>query len=257
MTKTLLKKHLDKYVVAFIAIVIILLDIIDITSQSIIFETTVAVLAILIFYLIKLENKIDKLTQIDNIEGLISFRLNRDNLPTLEETFSQASEEIIFWGSALYAVHDRSDLIQRKLGQGCKVKILMMDLYNEHEILNPNIDNYQKITRHVGFKDRVSVAKMEFEEIYNSLDNYRKELFEIRYYDLFPTANYVIIDRDSTNGFIRIEPCIYGCYSHESPSFDIGVRSASALFKVTCRSFEEVWSKSKLYSSDSQIREKG
>ena len=167
-----LSRHLDKYCVATIAISILILDIFNITSDSIISEATVAVLAILIFYLIKLENKIEKLTQLDNIEGIISFRLNRENLPGLEETFSSASEEIIFWGSALYSVHDRSDLIMQKLNQGCKVKILMMNTTDEEDnAINPNIAAYQKITRHAGFENRVTVAKLEFEEIYNLLSS--------------------------------------------------------------------------------------
>ena len=241
MNKNRIQRHLFKYLTMVIAIIIIILDLFNITDESILLEAIIAVIAILIFVLIKIDDKIDKLAQIDNFEGITGFRLNREKIPSLESTFALAKEEIIFWGSALYSVHDRSDLILKKLNQGCKVKILMMSLVDENGTLNPNIEFYQKLTRHVGFRDRVAVAKMEFEEIFNRLDKYQKGLFELRYYMVFPTANYIIIDRSSRNGLIRVEPCIYGCRSYESPSFDIDQKSGSKLFKVIGRAFIDVW----------------
>lgn len=244
MNRKLIKKHFFEYLVMIIAILIIILDTFNITEANILLRVIVAVLAILIFILIKLDDRIDMLAQIDNFEGISGFRLNRENIPSLESTFKAASQEIIFWGSALYSVHDRSDLMKSKLNQGCKVKILMMSLFDENGNLNPCIEYYQKLTRHVGFKERVSVAKKEFENFAMKLDNYEKELFEIRYYTTFPTVNYVIIDRDYKNGLIRVEPCILGCQSIESPSFDIDMRSGLKLFKVICRAFDEVWENS-------------
>lgn len=241
-------KHYDKFCVAILALLILALDIFNVTTESILAEATMAVMAILIFFLIKLENKIDKLAQFDKIEGIRSFHLSRDNLSSLEDIFDIVSDEIIFWGSALHSVHDRSDLIVKKLNQGCKVKILMMALKNKNGDLNPLIESFQKITRHVGFHDRLSISHMEFIGIYQSLDSYQRELFEIRFYDYFPTGNFILIDKDSGKGFIRIEPFIFGCNSHESPSFDVDSKTGTKLFRVVNRAFEEVWENSSPYS---------
>ena len=137
MNKYWFPKYFFKYLTLLIAILIIILDLFNITDESILLEVMVAIFAIIAFILIKLDDKVDKLAQIGNFEGIMAFRLNRENIPTLDNTFALASEEIIIWGSALYSVHDRADLILKKLDQGCKVKVMMMSLFDENAKLIP------------------------------------------------------------------------------------------------------------------------
>ncbi|MBD3337643.1 MAG: hypothetical protein GF353_00950 [Candidatus Lokiarchaeota archaeon] len=236
-------KHLEKYLVIAIATIILSLDILNITSTSVIYEATLAVLAVLMFFLIKLENKIDNL-HFDSAHFKISkFYQSRETLPSLEETASIAKNEIIIWGACLGHGIVKLRLLRNKLEQNCKIKILLMSLTDNSENNNMLINKVPQVTKNTGFEERLKIAHKELKEFYSSLDEKSKSLFEVRAYDSFPTATYLFIDKDLKNGMIRTETNLFGFYADELPSFEVLNSSNSTLYQVLIRSFQEIWGK--------------
>lgn len=238
-------KHFDKVVVFVTAIIVLILDILGVTTSATVYQVILAVLAIQILFLIKLENQIEKLSYIDDIEGIRAFRLSRESLPTILDTFALASTELILWGSSLMSISYKSSMIIQKLNQGCRIKILLMAETDAAGNSNGNISKYQEIIKQVGFQKRLSLAHEELKVLGGLLNETQKSLLEIRQYTFFPTANYVIIDKDSKRGIIRVEPSLFGFFNDQSPSFDIDARSGAKLFELICKSFEEAWSNSR------------
>lgn len=240
-----LLKHFDKIVVFTTAITVLILDILGVTTSSTVYQVILAVLAIQILFLIKLENQVERLSHIDDIEGIRAFRLSRENLPTILDTFALASTELILWGSSLMSISYKSSVIVQKLNQGCRIKILLMAEKDAVGDLNDNISKYQETIKQVGFHKRLSLAHEELKVLLGSLNETQKSLLEIRQYTFFPTANYVIIDKDSKRGMIRVEPSLFGFFNDQSPSFDIDARSGVKLFDLICKTFEQAWSNSR------------
>lgn len=238
-------KHFDKTVVFVTAIIILILDILGYTTPPLVYQAILAVLAIQILFLIKLENQIEKLSHIDDIEGIKAFRLSRENLPTILNTFALASTELILWGSSLMSISYKSSLIIQKLNQGCRIKILLMAEKDVGGNVNGNIAKYQEIIKQVGFQKRLSLAHEELKALLGLLNETQKSLLEIRQYMFFPVANYVFIDKDSKKGLIRIEPSLFGFFNDQSPSFDIDARGGAKLFDLVCKTFEQAWSNSR------------
>lgn len=238
-------KHLEKYIIIAIAVIVIALDIFNITSSSIVFEAILAVLALLMFSLIKLESKIDKIRTENKQTNFSTFYSDRDELPTFEESLSKAKTEIVIWAACLGSVIVRLKLLKNKIDQHCKVNILLMALEDENGNNNPVIKYVSEISKNTGFENRLKIAHKELIEFYNSLSEPYKKYLEIKIYMSFPTATYLFVDKDTNKGFIRVEPNLIGFWADELPSYEVTPYQGSNLYSVLNRSLSEIWSKSK------------
>lgn len=179
MNLNLILKHIEKYIVIATAIIVIILDIFNITSNYIIFEAILAVLALLMFSLIKFENKFDKLKLEGRLNNIKNFNTNRANLPSFEETFDKAKEEIVIWAACFGSGINKIRLIQDKLEQRCKVKILLMALLDENGNKNSSIEHAAEISKNTGLENRLNTAHKELRDFYTFLDKEIQNLLEI------------------------------------------------------------------------------
>lgn len=249
MKLNLILKHIEKYIVIAAAVIVIILDIFNITSNYIIFEAILAVLALLMFSLIKFENKFDKLKLEGRLNNIKYFNINRANLPSFEETFDKAKEEIVIWAACFGSGINKIRLIQNKLEQRCKVKILLMALLDENGNKNSSIAHAAEISKNTGLENRLNTAHKELRDFYTSLDKEFQNLLEIRTYLKVPTATFLLINKDTNKGFIIVEPSFIGFWADELPSFEVTQFIGSGLYNVIKRSFNETWSNSKPFIS--------
>ena len=109
----LFPKHLEKYIIISIASIVLILDIFDYIDNSIIYETILAVLAVHLFFLIKLENRIDNLSKKETIKNNVKiFRLDSKSTQYLSNTLSVASKEIVIWEPVLININDNFNLLR-------------------------------------------------------------------------------------------------------------------------------------------------
>ena len=142
----LFPKHLEKYIIISIASIVLILDIFDYIDNSIIYETILAVLAVHLFFLIKLENRIDNLSKKETIKNNVKiFRLDSKSTQYLSNTLSVASKEIVIWEPVLININDNFNLLREKIKKECQIKILIMAKYDENRNTHSIIDIYQKI----------------------------------------------------------------------------------------------------------------
>lgn len=245
MNFTWLPKHLEKYLIIVIAIIVLILDIFSITSTSVIYEAVLAIFAILVFFLIKLENKLDNIKIREDLFIIDKFNQNRSDLPSFDTSLLKAEKEIIIWAACLGSTILKLGTIKNHLKKRKKIKILLMALENESESENPLISYVSNFTKDKGFVERLKISHNVLKEFYTSLDKKTQQLLEIRTYLNFPTSTYLLLDKDNKNGIIRVEPNLYGLQSDEMPSFEVKASSNSSLYNVLLRSFIDAWENAK------------
>jgi hypothetical protein len=182
-------KHLEKYIVISAAIMVVFLEILNITSNSIIFGAILSVLALLMFFLIKLENKIDNLRTGSINHKLNQFYQNRHECPSLETLLSKAKKEIVIWGANLSYVTSNLTLLERKLDEKCEIKLLLMSLHDEDGKQNPLIGYVSEILKDtIDFEGRLKNSHKVLINFYESLKDKQKDRFEVKIYNNFPSA---------------------------------------------------------------------
>lgn len=196
-----------------------------------------------------LTNKLDSLkrevtARNKEVGGVRTFRVNRNGLPTIAETVSQATSEVVIWGVVLNSVHWALRTVSEKLTRGCNVKLLLMALTDENGDTNPHITNHQAITSHKDVHGRLKSSHEEFKSFYQNLDENCKRLIEIRVHNILPTASYVFIDRKESRGFVRVEPNFHNFLSDELPTFEVDTQAGTELLSKLSMTFDRVWESS-------------
>jgi hypothetical protein len=138
----------------------------------------------------KLETRICDIAQ-SPPRGLREFRFSRKNMPSLYDTFSLASSEIVIWGAALEKLRLEFSLITDKLREGCEVKILIMAIQTQKSEDNPHLASHDEVTAVKGTKERLSLSHRDLIAFYESVEDGLKQRLQIRQFTVFHTASYI------------------------------------------------------------------
>jgi len=230
-------RNIENYALTVIAIVVVILDIFSIINQSIVNAAILSVLTVLLYGRIQDRRQLD-----GQLLGIKEFHANRATIPTLQDTLSDAQDEIILIGVALTSVlHTQRALLENLARKGRKIKIA---------VWQPPSDELHRAVLLEKLEDLTDVPDLErnlpsnierYKHWFSSLDLSARSNIEIKGYSAFPTLSIILVDKDRPKGFAHVEPILYKAPPEEQPSFRLGPHDSPTLFQALRRRYTLLW----------------
>jgi hypothetical protein len=248
------KRFIESYIVLAMGIAVLTADIIGITSVAVMNEIILAILSTLIYLTILERREIQKASDQLDIEGISTFRANRNILIPLDVILNQAKKEIILYAvQHSTIVHQYLGLLEEKAEAGCQVKILMMAATHSDGSINPNVAESESHRRYSGLLQQIVSSTNSFSSWLASLSPPVQTRVEIRKYQECPIATYLFVDRDEVEGFVQVELLLFGIHVHDMPHYIVTKKDGGRFFDIHCESFDKLWEKSQVLEPDSQL----
>jgi hypothetical protein len=232
-------RNIENYILTIIAIAVAILDIFGVVSQSIANAAILSVLTVLLYGRIQDRRRLES-----QLHGLKEFHANRATVPSLQETLSDAQDEIILIGVALTSVlHTQRALLENLARKGRKIKIA---------VWQPPSDDLHRAILLEKLEDLTDVPDLErnlpsnierYKHWFSSLDMGARSNIEIRGYSAFPTMSIILVDKDRPKSFAHVEPIMYKSPPEELASFRFGPHDSPGLFQALRRRYTVLWDK--------------
>lgn len=187
----------------------------------------------------------DKCTrETDFIKDTPFFCKNRSEIPPFKNMLNKGREEIAIMGLQLGRIkYDFLTYLEECAKRGCEIKLLMMSPKDKNGKTLPWVDEVglthcfpvlKQDLRHgifclKGWLDRLSTGSQILSKI------------KIKLYPNIPTVSVLFIDKDTNDGFIKIESLIVGFPPSERPSFIIDRKGCPKLYEKMLSSFNKLW----------------
>jgi hypothetical protein len=239
------RNFIESYLVLLAGILVLLVDLVGVETESVMSEVTLAVLSVLIYLSIKERREYKKLSLSEDIRGISAFYTKRDSLPSLGDLLNRAKKEI-----ALYSVghttlvHQHLHLLEKKIEDGCEVKILIMCPRDEDGNANPNVLAVQALTPQSNTLARLEAHLAILKDWYDCLSEEAKRRVEVRTYWEHPGVTYTFIDREEGNGFVQVGMMLPTVHIDTLPHYVVTRRDGGQLFHTHCNSFNGLWTAS-------------
>lgn len=235
-------KNVEQYIFSGLAIAVAVLDLLGVVDISIVFATTLAVLAVLLFGHAENRRQFEQLASRRQTFGISEFSVDRSNIPSIQSLLQDASTEVLLIGVALTSVlHSNRGLLEQLANRGCKIKLAIWNPPDDETTRRILIDSLEDV---IDEPDTERSHPSNIERIkywYSCLDENTRAKVEIRGYSNFPTASIIFVDRDTPHGRIHMEPIIFKASTDKLPSFRLGVQNSPSLFGVLNESYQKLW----------------
>jgi hypothetical protein len=235
-------KNIEQYIFAGLAIVVAVLDLLGVVNISIVFATTLAVLAVLLFGHAQNRRQFEQLASQRQTLGISEFSVDRSNVPSIHSLLHDASTEVLLIGVALTSVlHSNRSLLEHLANRGCKIKLAIWNPPDDETTRRILIDRLEDV---IDEPDTERSHPSNIERLkywYSSLDETTRAKVEIRGYSNFPTLSIIFVDRDTPHGYIHVEPIIFKASTEKLPSFRLGVQNSPSLFGVLNENYQKLW----------------
>lgn len=188
---------------------------------------------------------LDELAEKIHIPGIKEFSPDRSTTPKIDELISGAQEEVILIGVALTSIVQAYRSLLEKLAiRGCSVKIAVWkppDSQPENRILIEKLEDLID-EPDTGRSHPSNILRLK--HWYSSLDESTQQNVDIRGYSNFPTLSIIFVDKDTSQGYVHVEPIIFKAPTEKLPSFRLNLQDSTALFSVLKNSYTKLWENS-------------
>ena len=110
---------------------------------------------------------------------------------------------------------------------------------------NPNVSEIAKHRLYSGLLQKLESNIKTLKDWMARLDSSIYNRIEIRTYQEFPVATYAFIDRETMDGFVQVEVCLYGIQVFDMPSYIVTKRNGGNFYDIHYKSFEKLWTNAK------------
>ena len=141
---------------------------------------------------------------------------------------------------AMNFVRMNDELLAHKLSAGCKVRILTLSLSDECG-LNPCIAQFEAITGHPAVSEDIVASNAYIQNWISSLGAQTRSAVEVKHYKSFPTALYLMVDKELEGGFAMVEPILPHVKTNDRPVIRVTKKDNETLLSHLARSFEMMW----------------
>lgn len=239
------RQFIEAYLVLFASLLILVVDLFGIETETYLSEVTLAALSILIYLNIKERREYIKLISHEGIKGISAFFTKREGLPNLGDVLHNAKKEIILYSvKHTTLVHQYLHLLEEKAASGCEVKILLMRARDETGIINPNVLAVQEQTPQSNALARLEANTTILREWYNCLSEKVKRRVRIKTYWEHPRLSYTFVDRNEYYGYVLVGIMLPEVHIDSLPHYIVTNKDGGSLYKTHCVSFDGLWKES-------------
>jgi len=180
------------------------------------------------------------------LSNKVSFHKNRGKNPHLLDIYlPRVNHEIAIMAVQFNSIiHQSLGKIEKVASMGRKIKILMMAPKNSKGNINPNVKAYLSQRTYTKLHDRLKIAIDTFTEWLSLLSPEIRQNIEIRQYIEHPTMTMFFVDKDSEEGFLRVEALPYKFDAHDFPNYEVFKKDDADFYNLHIKSFNLLWEKS-------------
>ncbi len=184
--------------------------------------------------LARIENKIDNLVR---VSPQLFFK-QREDFPPLRERL-EAADQIAISGLSLATMKtSHFGLVQRKLEEGCHIKLLVLNPENEG-ILNLASKSFIETQNVMDLKNEIKATLNQYEGLLREYSS--TNALEIRVMDEFPPCSFILTDWDNLRGCIKAELYLSHITSTERPHFTLMKNQDRKWFEIFKNNFDSQW----------------
>ncbi|MFX0136061.1 MAG: DUF5919 domain-containing protein [Candidatus Hodarchaeota archaeon] len=240
------RRFIESYLVLLLALSLLIADIFELIDPSILNKMILAVLSALLYVKILERREFKESTLSKEIEDISIFHSSRKNMISFSELINKAKKELIFYSIQHDTlVKNFLGQIEKKAEDGCKIKILIMSPLTENGSINPNVSEIAKHRLYSGLLQKLESNITTLKDWMARLDSSIYNRIEIRTYQEFPVATYTFIDRETMDGFVQVEVCLYGIQVFDMPSYIVTKKNGGNFYDMHYKSFEKLWTNAK------------
>jgi hypothetical protein len=228
-------ENIDLYVTVLVSFGLILLNLLNISTEKYSASITIAILGLLAMSSLITRNRIE---QISNrvASSRDSFLKGRSQLSPLSERGKDRSE-IIIAGVSLFSIVAEIDYFEQKLRAGCKLRFLLLSPNSEA------IQAWNSLNKTQNVQDEIK-SNLKILEALLELQDTSTGCCEIRISNIFLPFGLAAFDPDSSSGVMNVEMYAYKRYLGERPHFTISKAKDSKWFDYFKNQYEQLWADS-------------
>lgn len=243
-----LLKNIEAWIIFLVTIVIVLLDLFDIVDLSILSEVFLALLATLLYMTIKINKNIEKSISNLNSDSLCKLYSKRSELPLHIHSINAAKKEICILSiHATSFIRQNEEVLKDKLRSKCKIRILIFSDKDEKGNSNIAVKQFEELTDHKAIMEDIAASIAYVRPWLSNLSTIERRYIEIRLYEIFPSALYLLIDKDHSNGYAIVSPTLPYIKMEFRPAFSVDNKNHQFLLSSIAKSFEEIWKNSRIF----------
>lgn len=228
-------ENIDLYITVGIAIGLVVLNILGVTTDKFVAPVTLSVLGLLAITSLGTRHFIKE--KLDSFQEKSSGLVSRSALPPLEER-GRDSKEIVIVGTTLYsALIPNLDFFEAKMKQGCKLRFLLLDPES------PAVETLALISKVPNQKANIEQSLQALIELI-ALNKTTKGNCEVRLSSAFLSFGMAGFDTEKDAGYINIQLYSYKTLG-EIPNIILKRQDDPKWFDYFKKQFELLWTDSK------------
>lgn len=190
----------------------------------------------------RIAKKLTKESSVEIQAKIVDFYPNRNSIPPFIELLNSCRQELKILGVTFSVIiHNHQNSFKDILHKGINVELLMMSPIDMrgHEL--PWVDEIGKVYNFDGFSDLLRANIKAIKSWRNQLEVSTRQNLKIKFYPTLPTTTMLIIDKQSEEGFIKLESLLFKFPPLSRPSYILKNKQSPDLFKCLVEMFEKLW----------------
>ena len=190
----------------------------------------------------RIAKKLIKESSVEIQAKIVDFYPDRNSIPPFIELLNSCRQELKILGVTFSVIiHNHQNSFKDILDNGINVELLMMSPIDMRGRELPWVDEIGKVYNFDGFSDLLRANIKAIKSWRNQLEVSNRQNLKIKFYPTLPTTTMLIIDKQSEEGFLKLESLLFKFPPLSRPSYILKNKQSPDLFKCLVGMFDKLW----------------